>query len=63
MTDSPPNSETPDVPAQVFEKFIQDLREAKVSDELVSRLEKVLLEEHSLNEIALRAAVLGEDLR
>jgi len=63
MTDSTPNSETQDVPTQVFQQFIENLRAAQVSDELVSRLHKVLLEDHLLNEVALRAAVLGEEFR
>ena len=61
MTDSPPNQEPPDVPTQVFEKFLEAVRDAKLSDELVSRLHKVLLEDHSFNESALRGAVLGEE--
>jgi hypothetical protein len=61
MTDSPANQEPPDVPTQVFEKFLEAVRDAKLSDELVSRLHKVLLEDHSVNEGALRVAVLGEE--
>jgi hypothetical protein len=61
MTDSLPNPEAPDVPTQVFEKFLQDIRNAKLPDELVSRLQKVLSEDGSLTENALKAAVLGED--
>jgi hypothetical protein len=61
MTDSPANQEPPDVPTQVFEKFLEAVRDAKLSDELVSRLHKVLLEDHSVNESALRSAVLGEE--
>jgi len=61
MIDSPANQEPPDVPTQVFEKFFEALRDANISDELVSRLHKVLLEDHSFTESALRGAVLGEE--
>ena len=52
---------TPDIPAQVFEKFLQALGEASVSAELVARLRKALLEERSFTERALQVAVLGEE--
>jgi len=61
MINSLPNSETPDVPTKVFEEFVQALRDAKLPDELVARLQKVLSEDGSLAENALKAAVLGED--
>jgi hypothetical protein len=61
MTDVPANREAPDVPTQVFERFLEAVRDAKLSDELVSRLHKVLLEDHSFTESALRGAVLGEE--
>jgi hypothetical protein len=61
MTDSPANQEPSDVPTQVFEKFLEAVRDAKLSDELISRLHKVLLEDQSFTESALRGAVLGEE--
>ncbi len=61
MTDSVPNPETPDVPSQVFDKFLQAIRDANLPDELVARLQKVLSVDGSLTENALKAAVLGED--
>jgi hypothetical protein len=59
---TPPNSKvTPDVPAQVFEKFLEVLGSTGASAELVTRLRKTLLENKSFNDRALKAAVLGED--
>lgn len=50
----------PNVPAQVFEKFLQALEEATVSSELVTRLRKTLLEDKTFTEKALKEAVLGD---
>jgi hypothetical protein len=61
MTELPTNHATPDVPAQVYEKFLEALGEASVSTELISRLQKVLLEDCTFTEEALRAAILGEE--
>ncbi len=62
MTTSPTIEGTSDVPAQVFEKFLQALGDASVSAELVARLRKALLEERTFTERTLTAAVLGEEL-
>jgi hypothetical protein len=61
MTPPPTVEGTPDVPAQVFEKFLQALAGAGVSAELVVRLRKTLLEEQTFTERALTAAILGEE--
>jgi hypothetical protein len=61
MTTAPTKEETPDVPAHVFEKFLQAIEEAGVSPELVARLRKTLLEQGTFTERALQAAVLGEE--
>ena len=61
MTTSPTKEGTPDVPAQVFEKFLQALGDAGVSTELVARLRKTLLEERTFTDPALKAAVFGEE--
>ncbi len=62
MTTSPTIEGTSDVPAQVFEKFLQALGDASVSAELVARLRKALLEDRTFTERTLTAAVLGEEL-
>ncbi len=62
MTTLPSEQGTPDVPAQVFEKFLQTLGETGVSAEIIRRLRKALLEERTLTERTLTAAVLGEEL-
>ena len=62
MTTSPTIEGTSDVPAQIFEKFLQALGDASVSTELVARLRKALLEERTFTERTLTAAVLGEEL-
>lgn len=60
MTATPTIEGTPDVPAQVFEKFLQALGGAGVSAELVARLRKTLLEDKMFTERALKEAVLAE---
>ncbi len=50
----------PDVPAQVFEKFLHALAEAGPSEELTARLRKTLLEEKTFTESALKTAIFGE---
>ena len=61
MTTSPTDEGTPDVPAQVFEKFLQALESKDVSAELVARLRKTLLEDKKFTEHALKKAVLSEE--
>jgi len=61
MNTSPVNERSPDVPAQVFEKFFQALADAGVSAELIARLRKTLLDDKLFTERALKAAVLGEE--
>ena len=61
MTTSPTLEGTPDVPTQVFEKFLQALGGAAVSTELVARLRKALLEDKTFTERALKEAVLAEE--
>jgi len=61
MTTSPVKEGTPDVPAQVFEKFLQALEDASASAELIVRLRKTLLDDKTFTERALKAAVLGEE--
>jgi hypothetical protein len=51
----------PDVPAQVFETFLQVLAGSGVSAELIARLRTTLLEEQTFTERALKVAVLGEE--
>lgn len=60
-TTSPTTDGKPDVPAQVFEKFLQALGGAGVSAELIARLRKTLLEEQIFTERALKVAVLLEE--
>ena len=61
MTTSPTGEGTPDVPVQVFERFLQALEGTGMSAELVARLRKTLLEEQTFTKSALKAAVLGEE--
>lgn len=51
----------PDVPAQVFEKFLLALRDGGASAELIARLHKALLEDRTFTERMLKSAVLGEE--
>lgn len=59
LTTSSKMDGTPDVPVQVFEKFLQALGGAGASAELVARLRKALLEDRTFTERALKSAVLG----
>jgi alcohol dehydrogenase YqhD (iron-dependent ADH family) len=52
---------TPDVPTQVFEQFITELETNKVSEEVVSRIRKTLLEQQKFTDSALKSAVLGDE--
>ena len=61
MTESPRKEGPSDVPAQVFEKFIQTLEEAALSAELITRFRKTLLEDQAFTERALKDAVFGEE--
>jgi hypothetical protein len=54
---------TPDVPAEVFARYLDALAAAGVSVGLVARLRKILIEEQNFTERALKAAVLGEEPR
>ncbi len=61
MTTSSKVDGTPDVPVQVFEKFLQALGGAGASAQLVARLRKALLEDKTFTERALKEAVLAEE--
>ena len=51
-----------DIPARVFDKFLQALVDCKVSPEVISRLRTTLLEKKIFTERALKEAVLGEEV-
>ncbi len=61
MTTPPTVEGAPDVPAQVFEKFLQALGGTGVPTELIARLRKTLLEDKTFTERALKEAVLAEE--
>ena len=61
MTDQSDSAATRDVPTQVFEQFVEALREADLPDELVTRIQTTLIEKENLSEAALRTAVFGEE--
>lgn len=50
-----------DVPGQVFQKFLEALKESGLSEELVARLRKTLVTDKALSDRALRIAVLAEE--
>jgi len=52
-----------DVPARVFEKYLQALVEAKASPEVISRLRATLLEDKRFTERALKDAIFGEEIQ
>jgi hypothetical protein len=61
MTTSPKIEGTPDVPAEVFEQFLQALGRASAPAKLITRLRKTLLEDKTFNDRSLKAAILGEE--
>lgn len=61
MTDVTDVKRTDDVPAQVFESFLRALTEAAISEELIARLRKTLLQDKTFNERALKEAIFAED--
>jgi hypothetical protein len=61
MTSLPTVEGTTDVPAQVFEKFLQALEDTGAPAELVARLRKTLLEDKAFTERALKEAILAEE--
>ena len=52
-----------DVPARVFEKYLQALVDAKASPEVISRLRATLLEDKNFTERALKEAIFGEEVQ
>lgn len=50
-----------DVPGQVFNKFLEALKESGLPDELIARLRKTLVTDKTLTDRALKPAVLGEE--
>lgn len=52
---------TADVPALVFETFLQALDSAHLPAELIAQLHRTLLEEKTFTERALKGAILTED--
>jgi len=61
MNTTPTPDGMPDVPAQIFAKFLQALCEAGASPELVDQLRKTLLHDKKFTERALKEAVLGTE--
>lgn len=61
MSTEPTQGEMPDVPKQVFEKFLDALGGAGAAVELIHRLRKTLLEDKTFTDRALKEAVLAEE--
>jgi hypothetical protein len=61
MTESRTAEEIPEVPEQIFKKFLVALENAGLSVELIARLRKTLLEDKLFTERALREAVLTDE--
>jgi len=62
MTVTNTRGTAPEVPTQVFEKFLADLIAAGLPAAMVGRLRKTLIEEPSFSDRALKAAVIPEEL-
>lgn len=61
MAASPAIGGAPDVPTQVFEKFLDALAGANIPTEVVTRLRKALVEDKAFTDRALKAAVLPDE--
>ena len=61
MGDAQAEATSPEVPKQIFEKFLADLTAGGQPAELVARLRKTLIEKPSFSERALRAALLPDE--
>lgn len=48
---------TPEVPRQVFEKFLDELQQADLPEIAIQRLRKVLMEQPNFTEAAIAAAL------
>lgn len=62
MVESSKKEITQDVPAQIFEQFLQALSDTGMSVELIARLRKTLVEDRTFSDGALKTAVFGEEL-
>ena len=51
----------PEVPRAVFEHFLNELGKDTAMGDVVARLKPVLLEDDSLSEAAIKAALLPDD--
>jgi hypothetical protein len=50
-----------EIPLQILEKFIAELRRADVPDAVVGRLREALVEDRTLSEATIRAALFTSD--
>jgi hypothetical protein len=46
-----------DVPGQIFEKFLKELKSANVADEVIERLRVALLTDRNITEANLKSAI------
>ena len=48
------------VPRQVFEKFLKDLQEKGVVADVITRLQKTLIDQSSTSEASVKQALFGD---
>jgi hypothetical protein len=46
-----------DIPSQIFEKFLEELKVSGVSNEIIERLSTTLLAERNVTETAIKLAI------
>ena len=46
-----------DVPSQIFENFLEELKEAKISDEIIKGLRMTMIQERNITEATIRSAM------
>lgn len=61
MTEDKQIKEFSDVPTQVFQGFLDDLKKVNISPAIVESLKNTLLNDKIFSEKALRAAIFPED--
>jgi hypothetical protein len=53
--------EVVEVPVQVFKEFLAELEKSDIPKDVVSRLNKVILEEGKINHVLIKDAILPDD--
>ena len=58
---TPDQTGAPDVPSQIYDRFLEDLARKAVPAEIIARLRKTFVEQKIMTEAALKAAIFSEE--